>query len=160
MRSESANEKKLSLVHKTAIAGGALVLGIGLAACGGSSDSSTPAPTETTVSDGTNSADVAAGQLPTGWPEDLPVPANATVHGGVGTSKGATAAFEGTGTLKDPLNAYKSQLEADGWKLDKSAPLTADVTSWSKGSSRVNVLGAEDANGTYRITVTYVANAS
>lgn len=158
MKPESTSEKSPRLVHKLAIAGGVVVLGFGLAACGGSSDSSsTPSNSVADSQQPTGGNDLAAGKLPAGWPSDVPQPPNTEVVGGAATDKGFSAGFKGTGSLNSELDAYKKELESNGWTLDTTIDTGPNLTGWNKGNRRLQVIAQDNQDGTYHLNLTIVS---
>lgn len=146
------------VVTKLTLAGSALVLGFGLAACGGSSDSSTSTPEQSPpVSVDINGNNVVSGALPTGWPTDVPQPPNTTVVGGAGGEGTFSAGFNGTGSLASELDTYFGELKSNGWTQDKRVDTGKNLTGWDKGNRRTQVIAQDNGDGTYSINVTIVA---
>lgn len=145
------------LTTKVVLAGGALVLGIGLAACGGSNDSSSPTATSTEVPTQASAGDnVTVGKLPANWPSDVPQPPNTSVEGGGGTNGGASATFKGSGSLDSELTTYFGELESNGWTQDKTVDTGKNLTGWNKNDRRTQVIAQDNQDGTYSINVTVV----
>ncbi|MFZ1361575.1 MAG: hypothetical protein WAS05_01380 [Candidatus Nanopelagicales bacterium] len=159
---EPTNEKSVAvgtrLISKVVLAGSALVLGVGLAACGGSSDSSsTPSAASSEVPTQASAGDnLTAGKLPADWPSDVPQPPYTTVEGGAGSNGSFSASFNGSGSLDSELTTYFSELESNGWTQDKTVDTGNKLTGWNKDNRRTQVIAQDNGDGTYAINVTVV----
>lgn len=131
----------------------ALLLSLGgvslLAGCsgdGGSESSASPTATPTTSGEVT-----AEGELPAGWPSDVPV-IEGTVLVGAGNASQGRWVVTIDSPSSDPLGEARSQLEDAGYTADKSASAggTGTVTL---ANSAYSVLLVSNADGiVYTVT--------
>lgn len=146
---------------KVALVGGALVLGFGLAACGGSSDTSgDTSAADATASAQIGGADIAAGGLPANWPSDVPQPPGTTVAGGAGSDGSYSASFTGSGSLDSALDTYFADLKTNGWTQDTTVDAGKNLSGWDKDNRRLQVVSQEKSDGTFDMNVTVVTKKS
>lgn len=158
MKTQSVDQKQHGFSYKLAAGVGVIVLGFGLAACGGSSDSSSTPSSEsmpTTSIDG-GDTDIATGKLPAGWPSDVPTPPNTSDVAGAGARGSFSAGFKGSGSVDSELGAYFDLLKSNGWTQDKTVNTGTKLTHWKKDNRTVQVMGQDQSDGTYVISVTVV----
>lgn len=148
-----------TLLQKSAIAVSALALGLGLAACGGSSDSTAesanPDSAQSIGVPGGDQGDVLTTKaLPSNWPADVPAPANTTTEGAATVNGTSTATFSGTGDAESAADTYGQVLKDNGWTRDAQASLNSKTMSkWDKGSRSLTVIAAATESGKYGIVI-------
>lgn len=131
-------------IAAAAIAVGAVA---GMSAC---SSSSLPdnLPNVTASPEGTlklGDTEISTG-LPSGWPTDVPTPQGLTLKGGGGTPQGMSASWSGPGTAEAVQAQLDTDFKAAGFTKENGfgGGSTGGVTSWTKGSMRVQVVVAND----------------
>lgn len=153
---------------RTKVAGAvaALILGIGLAGCGGGDE------TVVATDDGTVSVDQdenrieietdegsatitgqGSGELPDGWPSEVAVPEGATITGGMAMTgqdqKGWTASLSfPDASAKDVMAQFASSLEDAGFTTEGTySSEDSSVSSFTSDSYQVSVLVAAEGSG-------------
>jgi hypothetical protein len=90
------------------------------------------------------------GNLPEGWPADVPVPDGFTVYGGaVDTASGtATAIFEAPGDATAQVEAYVASLESAGWTPPEGAPALPDIYPLENGDRTMSIIVSRETDKT------------
>jgi len=78
---------------------------------------------------------VASGQLPAGFPSDVPVPDDSRVLDGGGADNDWDVAFAVTGSIAEGSSAYQSKFESAGYTLSNVQSGSTPVTGAASGSS-------------------------
>jgi hypothetical protein len=104
---------------------------LGLAACSSG--------TSVTGSANGHNYSAATGQLPSGFPSDVPTPSNSRVLGGGGSANNWDVAFAVTGSVPAATTAYQSKLTAAGYtvaNVQSAASASAAGSTFSANSSK------------------------
>lgn len=98
---------------------------VALSACGSSGNS-------VTGSVNGHNYSASAGQLPSGFPSDVPTPDNSRVLGGGGSGNNWDVAFAVTGKVVAGTTAYRSKLSSAGYTV---TPVQAGAASSAAGAA-------------------------
>jgi hypothetical protein len=84
----------------------------------------------------------ASGQLPSGFPSNVPVPDNSRVLIGGGTDNDWDVSFAVTGTLSSGTTAYQSKFQSAGYTISNVETGSTTVTSNTALGQNTNVAGS------------------
>lgn len=137
-----------------------------LAACSGgtssSGNSSAPvtssASASASASEGGNPVNPGA-SLPAGWPSDIPAPegftiVTATNHTTAGRAS-LSVTYQGNGDVATVNDALSAELVKNGYTRTSFIDGAAKVTNWTKGTARVGMTVAQNANKATTVVLTY-----
>lgn len=101
------------------------------------------------------SYEIGTGELPEGWPSDIPGPDGYTLVGGLGdtTNKAWSATWLAEGDRMAEVQSYIDVLVGKGYAVEETGGVPG-LWSLKKGSTNVVVLAGLDGSGGTTITVT------
>lgn len=130
-------------------------------ACGGGDEAADSAATPSAEKQGSEldlsggakktpvKATISTGELPEGYPSDIPLPAGAKPGRGlVIPNKSGLVTFQTSSSREDIFSYYKTELPKQGWSVESEQDGLRSLVRGTKGDRKANVTISSGANGT------------